>query len=373
MIVPFGLEDFFYEYEHDANLANLASSDALPWTAAELEAEGIALPDIAKVILNYPDVRGQLLPVLETFCALPSGMEVLPTSGGAEAIALILNDLAALFTSRERCVLGLPVPAFGAFHGLASLLQLPVQTYSYAPARSWCPDRERLLALSTTCAAVVITNPHNPTGHVLPQAFLQQIADRLTERDALLIVDEVFKIRDEGVSANDLKGNVIVLGSLSKTYGLPGLRFGWIVAQSTRLRRLRTLQQYLTLSLNGLTVAIARAALAKPDVLSRGAHIRTNRQIVREWALALDGVIDLSPSQGGTTACVTVSASGVSEQRLFDKLKKSGVLLAPGVRCFEFDPGPCWMRLGYGGDTSVLRSGLLLVESVLRRFGASVG
>src|SRR5713226_3868249 len=105
MILPFGLEDFFYEYEHAANLANLASSDALPWTAAELEAAGIALPDIKQVTLNYPDVRGQLLPVLEKFCAPPSGMEVLPTAGGAEAIALLLNELAASSTSREQCIL----------------------------------------------------------------------------------------------------------------------------------------------------------------------------------------------------------------------------------------------------------------------------
>ena len=71
-------------------------------------------------------------------------------------------------------------------------------------------------------------------------------------------------------SALNLGRQVVVLGSLSKTYGLPGLRLGWIAANKDWLQQLRTVQQYLTLTLNAATVALGAAVLGDPGRQSAG-------------------------------------------------------------------------------------------------------
>lgn len=364
-MVPFKLEDFFDKYEHQTDLINLASSDALPWSVAELEAKGVLLPDGASLNLAYPNVAGRLLPNLIRLCDPASDQRVLPTSGAAEAIALVMHVCAAQgLVTRER-PLAIPRAGYGAFHGLADLLRLPPVFYDYDPASNWAPDTNLLLELTRRCGAMVITNPHNPTGHVMSTGQMKAIADEMTAHDGILIVDEVFRVPDEMPSAVSLGRHIIVLGSLSKTYGLPGLRLGWIIANDKWLRDLRTVQQYLTLTLNAITVVLGATILEKPECVSRGELIRTNRRVVKDWAKNHAAVASISEPLGGTTVCLTIKRQ-IGEADLFAKLLEAGVLLAPGHCCFEANPEVCWFRLGYGGDTNALRRGLDLIARALR-------
>src|SRR5260221_3086263 len=263
-MIPFKLKDFFDKYEHRKGLINLASSDALPWSSADLREQGIDLAE-ASFSLRYPDVTGSLLPALKQFCASPAGVELLPTSGAAEAIALVMHEHSQNQKRGSKGSIGIPSPAYGAFNGLAELLGIPTKAYSYAPVRGWAPDLNCIQSLSKECAALVVTNPHNPTGHALPLDFLKQIGGELAAHGGTLIVDEVFRVRGETPSAISLGPHVVVIGSLSKTYGLPGLRLGWVAANKKRLRRLRTLQQYLTLGLSTMAVVVGSAVLQSPE------------------------------------------------------------------------------------------------------------
>jgi hypothetical protein len=87
-LVPFNLEDFFDRYEHRADLTNLASSDAQPWSTVDLQSKGI--PPLASITstLHYPDVSKHLYRSLENFCKPPAGTLLLPTAGASEAISL---------------------------------------------------------------------------------------------------------------------------------------------------------------------------------------------------------------------------------------------------------------------------------------------
>jgi histidinol-phosphate/aromatic aminotransferase/cobyric acid decarboxylase-like protein len=241
-LTSFHLEDFFDRYEHEEGLINLASSDALPWNGATLRAAGVELPDICTLGFGYPDVKDKLLPLLATFCNLPSGFGLLPTSGAAEAIALVMQHGAV--TQSKESIWGLPTPSYGAFAGLARAHGLPVKTYAYQPNSGWKPDLNQIFDLSKECSVLVVVNPHNPTGHTIDDRSMRELASNMHFRGSLLVVDEVFRERGETSSAVGLGENVIVLGSLSKTYGLPGLRLGWIAAQEKRLSGLRTVQQY---------------------------------------------------------------------------------------------------------------------------------
>jgi aspartate/methionine/tyrosine aminotransferase len=361
-MVPFKLEEFFDEYEHVPGLINLASSDALPWNPADVWKDDRTLAEVASTFA-YPDVRRHLLPGLEALCKPPPGTGLLPTAGAAEGIALVLHE--HWDSCKTAGLVGLPTPGYGAFAGLTSLLSLPTKTYAYHPRLAWAPQFDEMLSLARQCTAFVVTNPHNPTGHVIPIEFLRTLSQELASRRAVLIVDEVFRVHEETESAIGLGDHVVVIGSLSKTYGLPGVRLGWVAASRERLARLRTLQQYFTLTHNTLSAAIGATLLQQPARFSRGDLIRANRDILRGWAKTHEGRMSISEPVGGTTVCLKIETT-ISEEILFDTFLKSGVLLAPGNRCFEFNPDDIrWFRLGYGTDTRALVQGLNIVKEIV--------
>jgi aspartate/methionine/tyrosine aminotransferase len=181
----------------------------------------------------------------------------------------------------------------------------------------------------------------------MQRAVLEEAARELESHGGTLIVDEVFRVPSETVSAMTLEPQVVTIGSLSKTYGLPGLRLGWIAANRERLARLRTVQQYLTLSLSAMTVALGAAVLKKAAQFSRAELLRVNRPILRRWADGHQDAISMSQPAGGTTVCLAINTV-VDEMTLFDKFLKNGVLVAPGTHCFEFTHETPWFRLGYG-------------------------
>jgi len=309
------------------------------------------------------------MPALERLCKPPSETGLLPTSGAAEAIALVLHEHKCSWAEAKPSEIGIPMPGYGAFRGVASLLGIPTRTYTYDPRRAWAPDLDEISELAKQCTALVITNPHNPTGHVLSNSFLRSIAQELFSHGGTLIVDEVFRVHDETESAIGLCNHAIVIGSLSKTYGLPGVRLGWIAAGRERLARLRTIQQYLSLTLNALAATTCRVLLDKPDTFSRAELIRKNRQILIERAAAMRDRISISNPLGGTTVCLNIN-SDLSEERLFDLFLQEGLLLAPGQRCFEFVSDVPWFRLGYGADTTSFQRGLSVIDAVLS-FGSA--
>jgi aspartate/methionine/tyrosine aminotransferase len=364
-MLRFQLEDFFDEYEHRADLINLASSDALPWSASIFSRD--LLSEVLNISLGYPDPK-RLVSPLRSALAPPADVGLLPTSGAAEAIALALHEIAECSPNRDR-VVALPSPSYGAFRGLAHLLGLKVKQYDYRPSIGWRPDPDEMYALAKECSAFIVNNPHNPSGHVIPHNQLEQISEIVSSRGGALIVDEVFRFPDETRSAIEIDNDVVILGSVSKTHGLPGLRLGWIAAREARLSRYRTLQQYLSLTLNSFSVAIGCSVLNDLGKFDRLDLVRGNRHIVANWADRLHGRVSISAPSGGTTICVT-TASAISEDSLFEASLGAGVLIAPGSRCFERGLAPTWFRLGYGTDTNTLTLGLERLEKVINDQGS---
>lgn len=359
-LLPFHLEDFFDVYEHHPDLLNLASSDAQPWTLSDLRKKGIG--EVQS--FHYPDVRKLLYPSLEAFCKPPAGTSVLPTSGASEAISLLLVEMFEKQASRQHRPIGVPSPSYGAFRGWAALLGLPIETYQYRNSEDWQPDEEQLIELSTRCAALIVTNPHNPTGQVMDRAFLDLLSQNISSRGGTLLIDEVFRVAGETESGIGIE-NAVVLASLSKTYGLPGLRLGWIWAADKAIVRLRTVQQYLTLSLSSMTVAMGAEILDRHQQFSRVSLIHNNRALVEKWAREHADKVSISTPRGGTTVCLTIHSEH-DEISLFNKFIEHNVLLAPGGKCFDFPLKSPWFRLGYGTDTATLQLGLERVAEVIQ-------
>jgi DNA-binding transcriptional MocR family regulator len=177
----------------------------------------------------------------------------------------------------------------------------------------------------------------------------------------MLIVDEVFRL--PGDTAFPLRENVVVIGSLSKMYGFPGLRFGWIVASKRRIRRMRTIQQYVSLSLSSFGAALGPIVLQHMDVFARRGLLELNRQVLLNWAKAHEKLLRISRPSGGTTV-VLEFRGGQTEDELFKKFLKRKLLLIPGNK-FTGTDHRTWFRLGYGCATETLSIGLDRIAGVV--------
>lgn len=160
----------------------------------------------------------------------------------------------------------------------------------------------------------------------------------------------------------------ISLGTLSKAYGLPGLRFGWCLASPQVIAELVHLRDYTSLYLSPLVEVIAKRVIENGDRLL---HIRlrqahANFEILKEWVERHTDFVEWAPPQGGVTAFIRLRhVPDVTEfcQRLAETHK---VLLVPGG-CFKH---PEHVRLGFGGPTSMVREGLLRLSAALQAHGA---
>ena len=362
---PFALEDFFAEFEHRPNLFNLASSDAAPWTLQEVFDRCPDLQkDFARLSLNYPDVRESLVPGLQKFCQPPTQTDILAVSGAAEAIFLILAE----YRSRgdEKVRIAVPRPSYGAYAGISALLGYEVTDYGYTNDGEWSLDAESLGRAATTANILVINNPHNPTGRLIDKQLLQELSDIVANGQGTLLVDEVFRLPDDCPSAIHLGAHVTVISSLSKVYGMPGLRLGWIITSQKNIQRLRTLQQYTTLTPNVFAQAVGREVLNHIDSFSRRDLLQKNRSLVLHWARQNSDLVRLIAPDAGTTAVLEINSSQ-SEDDLFNLFQSSGVLLVPGTQCFGVNNTKPWFRLGYGAPETVLQNGLKNISSAVRR------
>ena len=327
---PFALEDFFAEFEHRPGLLNLASSDAAPWTLQEVFAGCPGLETkLQELPLNYPDVRRSLTPVLRKFCQPPTSMDVVAVSGAAEAIFLILTEHRSRNEGRLR--MAVPRPSYGAYAGISHLFDYEILDYDYSD--QWSIDAEHLKTAATNADVLVVNNPHNPTGRLIDETVLQNISDIVAEKNGMLLVDEVFRLPEDCPSATRLGPHVSVISSLSKVYGMPGLRLGWIVTSRENIDRLYTVQQYTTLTPNVFTQAIGAEVLEHIDSFSRGKLLKTNRAILLDWARDNSTHVQIIAPDAGTTAVLQVDSSR-TEDDLFNLFTQSGVLLVPGAQCF---------------------------------------
>ncbi|MGH7920344.1 MAG: pyridoxal phosphate-dependent aminotransferase, partial [Candidatus Dormibacteraceae bacterium] len=207
-----------------------------------------------------------------------------------------------------------------------------------------------------------ICNPNNPTGRILTEAEQEAILDRSRQVGATLLVDEVYRgTEHDGVerpSLFDRAPETIVLGSLSKAYGLPGLRLGWIVASPDRIQDLWRRHEYATIAAAGPSMAIAEQVLA-PGL--RGRLLGRTRGLVAQglgtlsaW-LADDGsALRWTVPKAAAFAFLQLPDGVDGDVWVADVRDRAGVLLAPGSAFGHRD----FVRLTYAMDPERLAQAL---------------
>jgi len=349
---------------------NLAESGVQPVTLDELRE--IAGVDPSDTLLGYGHTDGSPL-LRERVAAMYPGAtaaNVVATVGSAEANFLAMWRLVE---PGDRVVV--VRPTYEQTTGLAVGLGAQVESVWLEEDRGWQPaPGAAAKAIGLGTCVVVVTNPNNPTGHALGEAATAEIVEAAERVGAWILSDEVYAggelAGDTTPSMWGRTDRVLVSASLSKAYGLPGLRLGWLVAPAEFREELWARKDYTTIAPSPLSDRLAAAALepaARARLLERGRGIlRENLDLLEDWAAGHAGVLSFRPPQAGAIAffrCDLPIGSTELAERL---LSEQSVLVVPGDQ-FGIDG---YFRIGYGYASPALEPGLERISNVLERLAA---
>jgi hypothetical protein len=255
--------------------------------------------------------------------------------------------------------------------GIARGLGAVVHSWPLVETESrWQPDLDALEALVSPATRVIaICNPNNPTGARLTSLELDRICAIAARRDAWVLSDEIYRGAElDGIETATIWGRYercVVTSGLSKAYGLPGLRIGWVVAQPALVEELWGIHDYTTIAPGAVNDRLARIALepSRRDLIlarTRGI-VAANYTILRRWIEARGAKLSHVAPAAGAIAFVRYTYD-VNSTVLVERLRdEKSVLLVPGDH-FDLDR---YLRIGFGNHPAHLSSALDLVAEVL--------
>ena len=360
----FELEQWQSEFEHRVEI-NLADSGVLPMRLRELLGEDHGLADVS---LHYPEVNGNRA-LRERIAALHPGADadnVLVTVGGSEANQVVADTL--LRADDHVVVLR---PGYLQVYGLAMNRGCQVDTLDLDADMGWHLDPESASKWITPGTRLVsVTTPNNPTGAVLTPEEVNRIVETCQATGAWLHVDEVYRGSElDGCESPSLFGatpRTIVVGSLSKAYGLPGLRIGWIVAPHELIGELWRRHEYATISAASVSMYLACLALSdgvRQRLLERQRKLaRSGLEIVSAWVADHADLVSLVPPQATALAFVRYAAS-MPSVRVAELLRdQAAVLVAPGA----YLGAERHLRIAHALDPARTQEALRRIARVLR-------
>jgi aspartate/methionine/tyrosine aminotransferase len=349
-IEPFALERWFGKYEHDADIM-LAESGIRSLSASRFDTDpgelGYVIPTDGD-----PEFRAA---VADRYGR--SAEEVVFTCGTQEANLLAM--LAVLDADDHAVVV---TPTYQSLHALPDSMA-EVSTVQLSPP-DWTLDIDAVAdAIQPNTQLVVLNNPNNPTGKYHSRDSVEALYDLAADNDAFLLCDEVYRLlADDPIPpVASMGSHGISTTSLTKAYGLAGLRFGWLCGSSEIVDAARRWKDYTTISPSVFGQHIGRQALADEEsILEENRTLaRANRERVAEF-VAEYGLDWHEPV--GVNAFPTIP-DGFSDSRAFCRtvVEEESVVLAPGDT-FGFDDR---FRIGFGLPTDDLLDGLARVGQVI--------
>lgn len=349
-IADFELERYFAKYEFSVRHL-LSSSDAETWTVEELLAlEPGAREALLGLRLGYVESSGghALRSEISRLYGLIAPDEVLAHAGAQEAILGFMNTA---LDPGDRVIVH--VPSYQSLHEVARAVGCEVLPWEARPENGWEPaleDLDRLMA-GGRARAVVVNSPHNPTGWVASSSWMGDLVTRLRRDGILLFSDEVYRgteLDKLAPAACDLYENAVSLGVMSKSYGLAGLRVGWVASRRREiLARMAAFKDYTTICNSGPSEHLAALALRHgARILERNREILAANLRVLSATMGRRGdLLEWVPPRGGTMAFPRFRDgrdAGSFAERL---VRERGVMLLPG-RVLGSDPAR--FRVGFG-------------------------
>jgi aspartate/methionine/tyrosine aminotransferase len=340
---------------------DLAGSNILPCSLNDL-------PGVREAIAFEGNNENGYKPLLDEIAArygvTPNCVTTAQGASGANFLAF-----AALLEPGDEVLV--ETPGYDPLLGAPRLLGARVNQFEREFARGFTLDPDRVRrALTPRTRIIIVTNPHNPTGVVADPAALEEIGDIARSNGAHVLLDEVYL---DLAAAAGPRGTVIdrtfarrgepfvCTNSLTKSYGLSGLRCGWILSSPAVAERIRRTRDVV----DGTGSIVAeRLAVVAFNHLER--LLQRSLTLLQANRLILEGFLDSRTDLEWVPSAGTVIFPRL--RRITDATAFAERLLS--VRDTAVVPGrffqaPAHMRIGFGGPTETLRRGLEVISEAL--------
>lgn len=332
---PFHLEQWQSEHEQEVDF-NLADSGVQPVLVKELLANSDFAAKLQEIPLHYPQVNGTVR-LRETIGRLygAAAENVLVTVGAAEANSIALQTL--LDPGDQLIAME---PSYRQLWGITKNLGCSLAAFHLDPENRWHANLDEIEAAVTSSTKLIgVTNPNNPTGKILTESEIDRIVRIAAKHGIWILADEVYRGTErltdtETPTFYGRYDKVLAVNSLSKAYGLSGLRIGWIVGPAATIESIWRRHEYATISAGVIDMFLAEIALVEP---TRSALLARTRRLIREgythleaWIGRHSGVLSIVPPESTALAFVRFDLNMSSAEVAEEIRRRANVLVAPG-------------------------------------------
>ncbi len=343
MFHPFQVEQFLSDYEQGVTY-NFSESGVHPLTLGGLLALAGTGPEaLSEVALDYPEVRGteRLRARIAALYPGAGAENVLVTVGASEANHVIASTL--LQPGDEMVALS---PTYQQLPGNALNAGITVRTVPLVEEHGWALDTDALArAVGPKTRLIAIVNPNNPTGHILSETEMAAVVAAAARTGAWIVADEVYAGTERGgapvtPSFWGRHDRVIAVNGLSKAYGLPGLRLGWLVAPKGEIPALWRRHEYATISASMLGITLGEIALdpaVRPKLTARARRlIDTGFDQLAKGLSHYQGVFSVVPPQASAMSFIRYNLPIGSRDLALRLRREKDMLVLPGD-CFGLE------------------------------------
>jgi aspartate/methionine/tyrosine aminotransferase len=362
----FEMERMQSTYENVVEI-DLSESGVRAVTLQELRDLGFDLEGVLDTPLSYSQGNGtiELRELLSRHYEGSSIDQIEVTNGTSEA-----NFVVALTLIQPGDEVAMQLPNYMQMWGLPRSLGATIRPFRLLSGRGWEIDwNEFELAVNERTRLLYVSNPNNPTGAVLSKEDMERIARRCDETNTWLVADEVYQGAElDGTRTPSFWGlsdRVIVTNGLSKAYGIPGVRIGWIAGPRELVQECWTQHDYTTICPNKISDVIARTAVSPENrerLFARTRQIlKEQLPIIHEWVSSFDGLLEVNEPAAGAF-CLVHYKSDLPSHDLAERLRvNQSTLVVPGSQlrlenCF---------RLWFGAPREKLLEGLRRIRTEL--------
>ena len=376
-IETFALERWMTKYETCVKY-DIAESGIFPLTVNDLlsfEAPGdrtSILDRLLNLRLGYSEAPGTLelrQALAETYHNCEPH-NILVTTGAIEANFLLFN---VLLNPGDHVIA--PYPAYQQLYSVPRAIGCDVSLWKVGPdtgCRYHLDELERLVTPKTRL--IVVNTPHNPTGAMLSADELVRVYDLAESVGALVMCDEAYRWLTIPGGENlappvfNLGPSGISVGTVSKPFGLPGLRIGWIAAGKDTVAQCWAMRDYVSLSPGKLNDALALLAVKHRDkiVERNNGIISANLAAANIWIARHSGLLSWQPPRGGLLALLHYNLDIPSLELANRLAEQYSVMLAPGS-AFGYENH---LRIGIGQDPTVFAAGLEQASACFAKLAA---
>lgn len=371
-IEPFRMERMQSRFEHYVEY-NLSESGVAPMTPDDLLGGGESAMRFLDMKLGYGQSNGSelLRDRIAQFYEGASRANILVTNGGSEA------NYATCWSLLERGDrVAYMIPNYFQTWGLSRAYAGRADAFRLTRKRGargarWALDVDGLKrAVTKKTRFILVTNPNNPTGGVLNEEEMDEVVRTARRVGAWIVADEIYRGAEltGGITPSfwGRYSRVLITSGLSKAFGLPGLRIGWVAGPPRMVEKLWSYRDYTTIAPGTLSDHLACIAMEpqrREAILARTRGIvRRNLPTLEDWIEGHGDLFDYTPPVAGAIVFPRYRLP-VGSLTLTEKLRlERSVLIVPGSQV-GMDRH---IRIGYGYDAAMLEAGLQRIDRTLK-------